>query len=84
MQVKDAHGATTTCGGTSAPDGVYLCPTAMVDPYPGSIIDLLEELDKAAKSVFLKQNLVSSSNMLAQTMAVKTAKGDACPVSAAW
>ena len=84
MQVKDSYGATSTCGGTSAPDGVHLCPTAMVDPFTGSIDDLLEELEKATTSVNRKQNLVSSSDMLAQTMAVKTAKGDTCPVSAAW
>ena len=84
MQVKDSYGATSTCGGSSAPDGVHLCPTAVVDPFTGSINDLLEELEKATTSVFLKQNLVSSSDLLAQAMAVKTAKGDTCPVSAAW
>ena len=83
MQVKDSYGATSTCGGTSAPDGVHLCPTAMVDPYPGSIIDLLEELEKAATSVSEGKNAISSSDMLAQIMAVKTAMGDKCSVSAA-
>ena len=84
MQVKDSYGATANCGGAFAPDDVSACPTAVVDPFTGSIDDLLEELEKATTSVNRKQNLVSSSKMLAQTMAVKTAKGDTCPVSAAW
>ena len=80
MQVKDSYGATAICGGASAPDDVSTCPTAMVDPFTGSIDDLLEELEKAVTS--LKRNVASSSDILSRTMAVKTAKGDKCLVSA--
>ena len=84
VQVKDSYGATSICGGTSAPDDVSACPTAMVDPFTGSIEELLQELDKATTSVALEQNLISSSDMLTQTMAVTTAKGDKCLVSTAF
>ena len=81
VQVKDSYGATSTCGGMSAPDDVHACPTAMVHPYTGTIDELLKELEKAAKSVSDGKNAISSSDMLTQTMAVKTAKGDKCLVS---
>ena len=80
VQVKDSYGATATCGGTSAPDGVHACPTAIVDPFTGSITELLQELDKATTSVVLKQNLISSGDILTKTMSVTTAKGGKCPV----
>ena len=53
----------------------------MVDPFTGSIDDLLEELEKATTSVNRKQNFFSSSDMLTKTMAVTTASGDKCLVS---
>ena len=83
VQVKDSYGATSTCGGTSAPDGVHACPTAKVEPFTGSINDLLEELEKASASVSQGKNTISSSDMLTKTMAVKTAKGEKCLVSTA-
>ena len=83
VQVKDSYGATAICGGTSAPDGVHACPTATVDPFTGSIIELLDELDKATTSVSLKKNVISSSDMLTKTMAVTAAKGDKCLVRTA-
>ena len=81
VQVKDTYGATATCGGTSHPEGVYPCPTVAVDPFAGSTADLLQDLQAATASVAREANLFSSSDMLAKAMAVKTARGEECPVS---
>lgn len=81
VQVKDSYGATAICGGTSHPEGVYPCPTAAVDPFAGSTADLLADLEAATKSVERKANVVSSSDIFAKTMAVKTARGEKCLVS---
>ena len=80
VQVKDTYGATAICGGASHPEGVYACPTAVVDPFAGSTADLLADLEEATKSVERKANFVSSSDMLTKTMAVKTARGGNCLV----
>ena len=80
VQVKDSYGATAICGGTSHPEGVYACPTVAVDPFAGSTADLLADLKYATESVARKANFFSSSDMLAKTMAVKTARGEECPV----
>ena len=81
VQVKDSYGATAICGGTSHPKGVYACPTAAVDPFAGSTADLLKDLEKATESVERKAGFISSSDMLAKTMAVKKARGGKCLVS---
>ena len=84
VQVKDSYGATAICGGTSHPKGVYACPTAAVDPFAGSTADLLKDLEKATKSVERKANFISSSDMLAKTMAVKKARGEKCRSVSSW
>lgn len=82
VQVKDSYGATAICGGTSHPEGVHPCPTAVVDPFAGTTKELLEDLKKATESV--GQNLFSSSDMLAKTMAVKKARGEKCRSVSSW
>ena len=84
VQVKDSYGATAICGGTSHPEGVHACPTAVVDPFAGSTKELLEDLKKATKSVEREENFVSSSDMLAKTMAVKKARGEKCRSVSSW
>ena len=81
VQVKDSYGATATCGGKSHPEGVHACPTAAVDPFTGSKAELLADLQSATTSVGQNENLISSSDMLAKTMAVNTARGQKCLVS---
>ena len=81
VQVKDLYGATSVCGGTSHPENVYPCPTAEVLPYPDGEAMLLEDLRSAKESIAGGSNAVSSSELLAQTMAIKTAFGDDCGVS---
>ena len=81
VQVKDSYGATAICGGTSHPEGVHPCPTAVVDPFAGTTKDLLDDLKKATESVERKAGFISSSDMLAKAMAVKTARGGKCLVS---
>ena len=82
VQVKDSYGATAICGGTSHPEGVHACPTAVVDPFAGTTKELLEDLKRATESV--GQNLISSSDMLAKTMAVKKARGEKCRSVSSW
>ena len=81
VQVKDTYGATATCGGRSHPEGVHPCPTVWVDPFAGSTADLVRDLRAATASVERKANVFSSSDMMAKVMAVKTARGESCPVS---
>ena len=81
VQVKDSYGATSVCGGTSHPEGIYACPTANVDPFAGSKEDLLADLEVATTSVSRNRNFFSSSDMLSKTMAVNTARGETCLVS---
>ena len=78
VQVTDAYGAMSICGGTSCPKDVHACPTAKVLPFPGTPEKLIAELEDATSS--FARNLLSGSELLAKTIAVKTAIGDKCQV----
>ena len=80
VQVKDSYGATSVCGGTSHPENIHACPTAEVLPFPDGVQELMKDLQNAKDSITGGSNAVSSSELLAQTMAIKTAFGDDCAV----